>query len=463
MFFKSVWQYARTERGSTRRTSRLSSNKSSRSHRSRLGFESLESREMLSASPTVIDVAVASTDWSSGFYDYLATSSLGDQGYSIPVGSSAQTQALPWENLDQIKITFSEDVNVDAADLSLSGVNNIAYDIESFFYDAIPRVATWTFASPLVADRLMLDLDADGLDPVDDLVGNILDGEWVDNVTSGPSGNGSAGGDFEFSLNVLPGDTNQSQSVSYFDYIFTRMLDGQNTSGPSYDPFYDLDGSGLIDSTDWLNILGYLGDTLPSGQPAGATNDAPTTAGVALVVLDDAAVDVAISLFDAFDDAEDSDSQMTYTVLGNTNPSVLDTLSINPTTGDLTVSATSNVSGRTTLTVQATDSQGLSVETNITVDADYVNQPPLIYDFWASQHPGNTWLFSGYVSDPDDDVEGWVLELGGVFDIRATVDENGYFEFAVILEEDEWGYEWVFATDPHGLISNDPERWVGLT
>ncbi len=462
MSFNSVWQYARTGRGPANRTSRPSS-KPSPSGRSRLSFEHLENREMLSVSPTVTDVAVASTDWSSGFYDYLAASSLGDEGYSIPLGSSAQTQALSWENINQIKITFSEDVNVDAADLSLSGVNNATYQIESFFYDAIPRVATWTFVNPLVTDRLMLDLDANGLDPVADLDGNILDGEWVDDVTSGPSGDGLAGGDFEFSFNVAPGDVDQNQYVNYYDYIFTRMLEGQDTSGPSYNPFNDIDGSGLIDTTDWLNILGHLGSSLPSGQPVGATNDAPTTAGVGLVVLDNAAVDEAISLFDAFDDAEDLDSQMTYTVVGNTNPAVLDTLSINSTTGDLTVSATSNVSGRTTLTIRATDTQGLSTETSVAIDADYVNQPPVIYNYAAYQYPGNTWLFIGYVSDPDDDVEGWVLDFGGVFDTRATVDENGYFEFAVILEEDEWGYEWVIATDPHGLESNDPVRWVGLT
>jgi len=69
----------------------------------------------------------------------------------------------------------------------------------------------------------------------------------------------------------------------------------------------------------------------------------------------------------------------------------------------------------------------------------------------------------GYLSATDDDVEGWILDFGGVFETRAAVDENGYFEFAVILDEYEWGFEWVIATDPHGLESNDPVRWVGLT
>jgi len=454
MFFKSVWQYARRGRCLL----------SSRSRPERLSFENLEGREMLSVNlPTVTDVSVASTNWSSSFYDYLETASLGSEGYSIPVGSSAQTQSLPWENIDQIKVSFSEDVNVDEADLSLSGVNNISYQFDSFFYDAFNYVATWTLENPLVADRLMLDLDADGLDPVTDLSGNILDGEWVDNVTNGPSGNGSAGGDFEFSFNVVPGDVDQNQYVTYYDYIFTRAREGQDTSGPNYSAFYDIDGSGLIDATDWMNVLGHLASTLPAGQPMGASNDAPTTAGIASVVLDNAAVDVAISLFAAFDDAEDSDNQMTYTVVGNTAPSLLDTLSINPTTGDLTLSAAQGASGRTTITVVATDSQGLSTTTSFATDVNYVNQPPVIYDYLAVQAPGNTWLFTGYVTDPDDDVEGWVLDFGGVFDLRATVNEDGYFEFAVILEDDEWGFEWVQAEDPHGLKSNAPERLIGLT
>ena len=319
----------------------------------------------------------------------------------------------------------------------------------------------------------MIDLDADGLDPVTDLAGNILDGEWIDDVTTGPSGDGIAGGDFEFGFTVLPGDVDQSQLVTSYDYITTRVRHGQDTTGPNYSALHDIDGSGLIDSIDWMGIIGLLGTYAPAGQPTGATNDAPTTAGIPLVDIDDDTIDVAISLWNAFDDLEDADNELTYEITGNTDPTLLDVLSINSATGELIISAASGgsggagamqaISGRTTVTVQSTDSNGLSVETDVTIDVNRDNLPPQIYDYWSEQAPGNTWLISGYVSDPDDDVEGFIVNFWGVFDIRATVDENGYFEFAVILDEDDYGFEFAQTQDPHGLQSNIPAVWVGLT
>ncbi|MEM8945040.1 MAG: hypothetical protein AAGD11_07645 [Planctomycetota bacterium] len=455
MALGSIWPYA-----------------SRRSHRSRrseletcLRYEHLEARELLSVTPpTVVDVAVASTAWSSSFLDYLDNSNLGSKAYSIPIGSTAQSLNLPWENIDQIKITFSEDVHVDSADLAMSGVNTSYYEFDGFVYDAITHVATWTLADVIAADRLMLDLDADGLDPVTDLAGNLLDGEWVDNVTSGPSGNGTAGGDFEFTFNVVPGDVDQNTYVTFYDYVFVRARDGQDTNGANYTALHDIDGSGLIDLADWWSTYGYVGSTAPVGQPVGATNDAPTTSGISYLELEDPAVDEAISLYNVFEDAEDSDSQLTYEVVGNTDPTVLDNLSIDPATGDLNVSAAANVSGRTNVTIRATDSQGLSTETSFPIDAGRENLPPVITDYLAQEYPGNTWLFTGYVSDPDDDVAGWIVTFGGVFDYRATVDNNGYFEFAVILDPGTgWGYEWAQAWDPAGLSSNTPSRWIGVT
>ena len=71
------------------------------------------------AAPTVTNVLVSSTDWSSTFLSSLA--SLGSQnagGYSIPVGSGAQLATLPWNNINQIEVVFSENVTVNQADLA---------------------------------------------------------------------------------------------------------------------------------------------------------------------------------------------------------------------------------------------------------------------------------------------------------------------------------------------------------
>ena len=147
-----------------------------------LRLEQLENRLMLSSSPpTVVDVCVASSGWDENFLDYLETSGLGDNGYSIPVGSTAQRASLPWVDLDRINITFSEDVNVDLQDLSLSGNVNTNYEFSNFLYDPQTRVASWELETPIAAgERLHLDLDGDGVDAIQDLDGNTLDGEWVD-------------------------------------------------------------------------------------------------------------------------------------------------------------------------------------------------------------------------------------------------------------------------------------------
>jgi hypothetical protein len=47
-------------------------------------------------------------------------------GYIAPTGTE-QLNELPWVNVDQIMVTFSENVNVALADLKLYGVNTTDY------------------------------------------------------------------------------------------------------------------------------------------------------------------------------------------------------------------------------------------------------------------------------------------------------------------------------------------------
>ncbi len=189
---------------------------------------------MLSGTPpTVTNVEVASTAWSTAFVGYLQTAGLGTNGYSIPRGSTSQSATLTWDNINQIMLTFSKDVRVDAADLSISGINTTAYGISNFRYDPQTHVATWTLNAAIDKDRLRLDLDANGSDPVRDLDQNILDGEWTNNVSTA-SGNGTAGGDFEFNFNVLPSDVNNTSNITAIDYTYVRQLDGKSTSSSGY-------------------------------------------------------------------------------------------------------------------------------------------------------------------------------------------------------------------------------------
>ena len=180
---------------------------------------------------------------------------------------------MTWTNLDQIRIKFDTDVVLNSADLSVSGVNRTAYAFSAFEYDPHTRWATWTLSTPIESDRLQLDLDGNGARPVRDFGANTLDGEWTNN-SSTVSGNGTAGGDFEFRFNVQPADVNNSGSVTVSDQIIQL---GKSTTDSGYNPKYDIDGSGTIDAGDTLIAVTRLFQTLPTGSPAGTTNDAPTT------------------------------------------------------------------------------------------------------------------------------------------------------------------------------------------
>ena len=94
------------------------------SFRRTLSVESLERRDMLTAGPKVVAVEVASTSWSPEFVSYLRGTNVDRRGYAILLGSSAQSDALTWSNLDQIRIKFNTDVVLNSADLSISGVNH---------------------------------------------------------------------------------------------------------------------------------------------------------------------------------------------------------------------------------------------------------------------------------------------------------------------------------------------------
>lgn len=424
-----------------------------------LRMEALEGRNMLSLA-AVAAVEIGSTQWSSAFVDYLESAGFGTEGYAIPVGSASQLQTLPWTNLDQIRIRFTEDVDVQASDLSVSGVNTTAYAFSNFAYDANGYTAVWTLAQALTKDKLLIDLDADGLDPIRSVAGGqILDGEWTDCQSTYDSGDGYEGTDFQFRFNVLPGDADANNGVNLIDATLVRGQIGKNAGDTGYGIRYDLDGSGGIAWNDYYAARAELGDTLPSGDPAGLSNDAPTTAGICDVTVNQNAADYVIQLFDAFDDAEDDDDDLTYSVVGNTNPSLFDSWDIDAY-GGLTLDFAADAYDGADLTIRATDSQGLFVETTFSV---YVNAAPVITDFIGTAGYDDYWTFGGRVSDPDDVVEGMTVILGGVLD--------GYGAIAVVQADGTFSVTWQFvglqtgtATartfDWHGAESNLAEYWI---
>jgi hypothetical protein len=224
--------------------------------------------------PTVTNVVVGNTAWTGDFLSYLVgQNSQNVGGYSIPVGSGAQLTTLPWANIDQIKVTFSKNVTVNQSDLLLTGVNVPSYDVGggTWSYDPGSFTATWTLPQPIGDDKLMLALNAGGSGPIEDAAGNRLDGQWInptstsDTGTSAyPSGDGVAGGDFDFRFNVLPGDATQDGLVGFAD--LNKVLTSYHRTGMSWSRG-DVTGDGIVNSDDLNAVLANYDASLPSGSP----------------------------------------------------------------------------------------------------------------------------------------------------------------------------------------------------
>jgi len=225
--------------------------------------------------PAVNNVLVRGDDWSAEFLGFLGDEGLGDgaHGYSVPAGTG-QLDEIPWVNIDRISITFTEDVNVAQSNLMILGANVPRYQPSGFRYDGSTFTATWSFAAPIEADRLMLWMN----DSVTDGAGNALDGEWWEATSSYPSGNGSAGGSFFFRLKVLPGDVDGNGEVRSSDTIKVRRKSGTSLGEKNYSPFHDVDGSGEIGSSDTIKVRRKGNTYVPSSVATGSYSVPPSEA-----------------------------------------------------------------------------------------------------------------------------------------------------------------------------------------
>ncbi|MHB1034193.1 MAG: Ig-like domain-containing protein [Pirellulales bacterium] len=246
--------------------------------------------------PAVANLVVGGSGWTGDFLaDLNAANGQDIGGYSIPVGSGAQLAPLPWANIDQIRVVFSENVSVDKDDLALTGANTASYDLAgaTFSYDPATFTATWKLADALAADTLELRLNADTASPIQDIAGNRLDGEWTNPASPAdtgtdtyPSGNGAAGGDFVFRFRVLPCDANQDGAVDIFDVAKLQANFSQDHGMMPADG--DFDGNGTVDIFDVALLQVAFGGALDPPSPATRANDEASAA-------DDPRLDIGLS------------------------------------------------------------------------------------------------------------------------------------------------------------------------
>ena len=223
---------------------------------------------------------ISGSTWTSAYLDlFEAAGSGGTRGHAFAVGSLSQLDAVPWINADQVIIRFSDQVNVDQGDLTLTGVNVETYTFASFTTETGPAgdfQAVWTLTAPIATDKLRIRLDSSTGTGVDDLFDDQFDGEWIDTVSTYPSGDNVPGGDFAFRFNVLPADFDGTGVITLNPDLQTMLAgNGASIGAGNYSPLIDLDGNGTVTlNPDLQTGLGNNGSFLPAGEPS-----APGSAG----------------------------------------------------------------------------------------------------------------------------------------------------------------------------------------
>ncbi len=196
--------------------------------------------------PPSAEVLVKSSSWTPAFLSNLTNSSLGNGGYRVPAGNISQFDPLTWSGLNQVVMRFSEPTTVTQSSLVVTGFNRATYAVNAFSYDATTATATWTLATPIENDRVLLDLNSPQGNF--DLKSLTEDGELL-------------------RFSVLAGDVDRSGKTSFQDTIAVNNRIGQAIGGPSYSIFHDVNGSGAIDAADRGLTVANGFSQLPLGQP----------------------------------------------------------------------------------------------------------------------------------------------------------------------------------------------------
>ena len=221
-------------------------------------------------------------------------------GYALKTGSSELID-LPWNSITTVSVVFSQPVNV------AGGVNVAVNSMELIGgtgagSSAVPSVssfttsgntATWVFSGALGENQYVLAVASTNSSfgaPVTDANGAGLDGDFTKSVSSFPSGNGLAGGGFNFFFNILPGDSNQASVVSAASLSPIHASSNKSYISAGYSPYADVDASGVVNATDVSVAAKVVNRTLATLTaplaPAVVVVGTPSFTNLALSVLD---------------------------------------------------------------------------------------------------------------------------------------------------------------------------------
>ncbi|MCA9216308.1 MAG: hypothetical protein KDB27_24740, partial [Planctomycetales bacterium] len=204
--------------------------------------------ETTPAAPQVVDVILGGSGWNADFVDAVDDGGVGaGNGLGYSLAGSHQLDSVPWFGANVLYVRFSKDVSASIADadVALTGTNGGSYTLGTLAYGVDgPNVLTIPVPGGIGADRLVLSI-FDGV--IEDGDGNALDGEWTSGQTT-PSGEGTAGGRFDFFFNVLPGDVDGSLQVDAIDAQLAFIANG--AAAAIANARNDVNASGLILADD---------------------------------------------------------------------------------------------------------------------------------------------------------------------------------------------------------------------
>jgi len=117
-------------------------------------------------------------------------------------------------------------------------------------------------------------------------------------------------------------------------------------------------------------------------------NTAPVTSQIADISVQENAANSVVDLFAAFNDSQDADVDLTFAISSNTNSGLFTSTGIDATSGQLTLDYAADTTGSAAITVQATDTEGLSSTTTFTVTVTAPVATPNSFDVLQTASAG---------------------------------------------------------------------------
>ena len=192
------------------------------------------------------------------------------------------------------------------------------------------------------------------------------------------------------------------------------------------------------------------------------SNQPPATLGIDDINVNTNDANTEIDLFAAFDDFEDPDDALTYSIVNNTNPSLFAATTINGVPRTLTLDYAPDTDGTAEITVRATDTGNLSAVTTFTVTVSPFNlgNPVTIQSRVAAGSDDAEESASGGVSLTSSDLELTLESTQQVVGMRFTglnippgsTIQNAYIQF----QADEANSEATLLTISGQAIDNAP-------